>query len=198
MNTIYCTNCGSKNIASSKFCSKCGCSLINPSNTYQKRATSSSILWVLGIVAIVICCIVISYSNKSNKSSLSCNILSKEKTQHSIQSIKNINEMSKAIDNTIWTHTEVGDLIWTKLEFKGNKVRIYTAMPSDGKWTFDEECSYTLEEGRFIDDGRRYVAAVIKSKDMEISPKFVITNGHLSWLGIIDAGGFILGDYEWD
>ena len=106
--------------------------------------------------------------------------------------------MSKAIDNTIWTHTEVGDLIWTKLEFNGDKVRIYTAMPSDGKWTFEEECSYTLEEGRFIDDGRRYVAAVIKSKDMEISPKFVITNGHLSWLGIIDAGGFILGDYEWD
>jgi hypothetical protein len=26
----------------------------------------------------------------------------------------------------------------------------------------------------------------------------VITNGHLSWLGFLDAGGFVLGDYEWD
>ena len=106
--------------------------------------------------------------------------------------------MRGAIDNTIWTHTEVGDLFWTKLEFKGGKVRIYNAMPSDGKWTFEEECPYTLEEGRFIDDGRRYIAAVIKTKDMSISPKFVITNGHLSWLGFLDAGGFVLGDYEWD
>ena len=70
---------------------------------------------------------------------------------------------------------------------KGNKERI------------DPFGDYCLDSmNRFIDDGRRYIAAIIKSRDMEISPKFVITNGHLSWLGIIDAGGFILGDYEWD
>ena len=200
MNTVYCPYCGSRNNASSKFCSKCGSSLISPSyNSLDKRATSPSVIWILIIVAIVICCIVFFSPKRSNNSSLSSySILSTEKTQYSIQSIKDIDEMRGAIDNTIWTHTEVGDLFWTKLEFKGDKVRIYNAMPSDGKWTFEEECPYTLEEGRFIDDGRRYIAAVIKTKDMSISPKFVITNGHLSWLGFLDAGGFVLGDYEWD
>lgn len=136
--------------------------------------------------------------NQTIKGTKTTNFFSRPKTAVSIQSIKDIEEMRKAIDNTIWTHTKHGDLFWLKLEFKKDKVKIYKAFPSDGQWTFEEECSYFLEEGRFIDDGRRYIAAVIESKDMSIPPKFVITNGHLSWLGFIDAGGFVLGDYEWD
>ena len=185
------------------FCGHCGYGLYhsNPHQVNPRPKDSFNSTWIIACVLVVI---VIGFmifvpeeSNPYNNRTIS-HLVSNELTQAEIQSIKDIDEMSKAIDNTIWTHTEVGDLIWTKLEFKGNKIRIYTAMPSDGKWTFDEECPYTLEAGRFIDDGRRYVAAVIKSKDVDISPKFVITNGHLSWLGIIDAGGFILGDYEWD
>jgi hypothetical protein len=137
------------------------------------------------------------WSKPKNISKVS-NLLQGKKTTYSIQSIKDVDKMREAIDNTIWTYTKPGDLFWLKLEFKGDKVKVYNAMPSDGKWTFEEECPYYLEEGRFIDDGRRYIAAVIKTKDLSISPKFVITNGHLSWLGFIDAGGFVLGDYEWD
>lgn len=201
MNTVYCPFCGSLNNCTSKFCSKCGNSLLNTTtpNNIDRKTKSSSVIWATVVIVVVLCCIAFPFQNESIESRLSnYSLLNTEISQCSIQSIKDIDEMRGAIDNTIWTHTEVGDLFWTKLEFKGGKVRIYNAMPSDGKWTFEEECPYSLEEGRFIDDGRRYIAAVIKTKDMSIFPKFVITNGHLSWLGFLDAGGFVLGDYEWD
>ena len=195
-NHNYCPNCGRKRYGTEKFCSQCGCSL-NTNN--QTSNISSNKVW---IIAFVFICIVVGFyylsQTDSNSSRPSISDLVKSKTIADIQSIKDVDNMRKAIDNTIWTHTEVGDLLWIKLEFKDNKVRIYNAMPSDGKWTFEEEYTYTLEEGRFMDDGRRYIAAVIKTKDLSVSPKFIITNGHLSWFGIIDAGGFILGDYEWD
>ena len=199
MNTVYCPYCGSLNNCTSKFCPKCGGSLHNTTNpSIDRKTNSSNVIWVI-VIIVLLCCIAIPFHNESSGSRLSnYSLLNTEISQHSIQSIKDLDEMKEAIDNTIWTHTEVGDLFWTKLEFKGDKVRIYNAMPSDGKWTFEEECPYSLEEGRFIDDGRRYIAAVIKTKDMSIFPKFVITNGHLSWLGFLDAGGFVLGDYEWD
>ncbi|MBR6187890.1 MAG: hypothetical protein IKQ59_02880 [Prevotella sp.] len=191
-----------------KFCPNCG-DPISPfyANNYFQSTnnTKESITSVWGITLVVIIVFVgflLYSSNDDNSSSNSfnsvTNFLKKERSQEEIQSIKDIGEMQKAIDNSIWTYTKRGSLFWVKLEFKGDKVRVYNAMPSDGKWTFDEECPYTLEEGRFIDDGRRYIAAVIKCKNLSISPKFVITNGRLSWLGIIDEGGFILGDYEWD
>lgn len=137
-------------------------------------------------------------TDSSNSTSPVTNFLKKGKSQEEIQSIKDIGEMRKAINNTTWIHTKRSDLFWLRLVFSGDKVKIYRAFPSDGKWTFEEECPSSLEEGRFMDDGRRFIAAAIKSKDMNIPPKFIITNGHLSWLGIIDAGGFVLGDYEWD
>ena len=191
-----------------KFCTNCGTPLYplyakqHIQSSYNTRKSSTHI-WV--VVFIIICILLGAalYSsdndtNSSNTTSPVTNFLKKEKSQEEIQSIKNIVEMRKAIENTIWTHTKKGDLFWIRLEFKKEKVRIYRAFPSDGRWTFEEECPFTLEEGRFFDDGRRYIAAVIKCKDFSTSPKFIITNGHLSWLGFIDAGGFILGDYEWD
>lgn len=204
----YCTKCGKLLYDKEKFCPNCG-DPISPfyANNYFQSTnnTKESITSVWGITLVVIIVFVgflLYSSNDDNSSSNSfnsvTNFLKKERSQEEIQSIKDIGEMQKAIDNSIWTYTKRGSLFWVKLEFKGDKVRVYNAMPSDGKWTFDEECPYTLEEGRFIDDGRRYIAAVIKCKNLSISPKFVITNGRLSWLGIIDEGGFILGDYEWD
>lgn len=192
----FCPKCGKEQHGTENFCSQCGCFL---DSNNQTSTNSSNSVWILALAFIGIAVGFYLFSHlDSNSSRNTISSLVKSKTIADIQSIKDIEKMREAIDNTIWTHTEVGDLFWTKLEFKGNKVRVYNAMPSDGKWTFEEECTYTLEEGRFIDDGRRYIAAVIQTKDMSVSPKFIITNGHLSWLGIIDAGGFILGDYEWD
>lgn len=170
----------------------------------ESSNNSSNIIW---IVVIVILVIVVGVSLDSNDGTRTLNqtikgtkttkLFQSRKTTASIQSIKDIEQMREAIDNTVWTYTKRGSLFWHKLVFKGGKVEIYSAMPSDGKWKFDEVCNYTLEEGRFIDDGRRYIAAVIKSKEVDIPAKFTITNGHLYMLGI-DVAGFILGDYEWD
>lgn len=204
----YCPKCGMLLNRNANFCPNCGTpisSLYTNNHITTVQKDKKSFLKVCGIAFTIICILFVILhhlpvvNKASEKSShLFLNILKKEKSQVEIQSIKNINEMKDAIDNTIWTCTKTGNLFWIKLEFKGDKVKVYNAMPSDGKWSFEEECPYTLEEGRFIDDGRRYIAAVIKTKDFSISPKFIITNGHISWLGLIDAGGFVLGDYEWD
>lgn len=204
----YCRKCGRLLNGMEKYCTNCGTPL---SSIYANRhiqsthniKESSTSIWVIVFVIICILLGATLYSStdetdSSNSISSVMNLPKKEKSQEEIRSIKDICEMRKAINNTIWTHTKRGDLLWLKLVFCGDRVTIYRAFPSDGKWTFEEECPYSLEEGRFIDDGRRYIAAVIKTKEYSTPPKFIITNGHLSWLGFIDAGGFILGDYEWD
>lgn len=204
----YCTKCGRQLNGMEKFCTNCG-SPLTPLYANQHIQTScntkesSNHIW---IAFFLFTCVLlgaalhssINDTNSSNSISSITNFLKKEKNQEEIQAIKDIGKMREAIDNTTWTHTKEGDLFWLKMVFIGDKVKLYRAFPSDGKWTFEEECSYYLEEGRFINDGRRYIAAVIKAKDLSISPKFIITNGHLSWLGFIDVGGFVLRDYEWD
>lgn len=208
MQRNYCPNCGKQLNRNGNFCSNCGFFFTSSQHSNQQNKTNHNFSTFIWVVVAVILAILIGISlssndtpntwSKPNNISKVSNLLQGKKTTYSIQSIKDVDKMREAIDNTIWTYTKPGDLFWLKLEFKGDKVKVYNAMPSDGKWTFEEECPYYLEVGRFIDDGRRYIAAVIKTKDLSISPKFVITNGHLSWLGFIDAGGFVLGDYEWD
>lgn len=206
----YCPNCGKQRNGTEKFCSNCGTRLYQLGNMPHSKkqqflkTNGISTIWISAVIVLAVFYGVSRFKvDNSDKSPLVMmkrempKYLSIRKTTYSIQSIKDINKMEEAIKNTVWTRTEEGDF-WLKLEFLNGTVKIYRAFPIDGHWTFDEECPYTLEEGRFIDDGRRYIAAVIRYKELSIPPKFVITNGHLSWLGIIDAGGFILGDYEWD
>ena len=201
----FCPKCGNMLHGTENFCGHCGYGLhqSNPYYVNSSQKESFNSIWIIVCLLIVIVIGVLFLSpEKFTNNIKTFNSISRMKniqvTQGEIQSIKDVNEMCKAIDNTIWTYTKPGDLFWLKLEFKDNKVKIYRAFPSDGHWTLEEECPYTLEDGRFIDDGRRYIAAVIKCKDFNTSPKFVITNGHLSWFGFIDTGGFVLGDYEWD
>jgi len=199
----YCPNCGSRIHIGESFCGHCGCRLNKDSYHAKpdtKNVSSNSWIFVCAMFVIIIGVLIYVPNNSKSHSCQPSSIYSlfqNEKSQVEIQSIKDKNKMHRALVNTIWTYTEAGE-IWFKLIFKEETVMCYSAMPSDGKWTFEEECPYTLEEGRFIDDGRRYIAAVINRTDINISPKFVITNGHLTWLGIIDTGGFVLGDYEWD
>lgn len=198
---FFCPKCGNKLHGTEQFCGHCGYWL-HQSNPYQANPRPKDSLnstWLFICVLIVIIFGIIFFTpEKSNPSRNSISrLISNELTQGEIQSIKNIDEMRKAIDNTTWTYTETGNLFWYKLVFKGSKIRIYSAMPSDGQWKFDEECLYTLEEGRYFDDGRRYIAAVFTSKDIDIPAKFTFTNGHLYMFGF-DIAGFVLGDYEWD
>lgn len=193
----FCPICGASLKGTESFCSKCGHRVSSYKMFPNSIRTPNSSFMLICAIIVIFGGLFIYFTYNKTRTSSSQSIF-REISQSEIQNIKDVDKMRKVIDNTVWTHTEIGDLFWTKLEFKGNKVKIYSAMPSDGRWTFEEECPYSLEEGRFINDGRRYIAAVIKSKDMSAPPKFIITNGHLSWLGIIDAGGFVLGDYEWD
>lgn len=207
-NITFCPYCGRRRIGTEKYCSNCGHLLPQQIITYKKKKKSDdiSLIWIAVFVVIIFLFgffngLLSNESEESNgyrneSTSLYVHNLFSDKTTYSIQSIKSIREMEKAIQNTIWTHTKTGD-IWFKLEFGDEIVRIYKAFPSDGKWTFSEECTYTLEEGRFFDNGKRYIAAVIKSDEFDISAKFTITNGHLYLWGI-DVAGFTLGDYEWD
>lgn len=170
------------------------------SGQYPVQSDSSvSYIWYIAIcIAVVLIGIAMLSSGEEKTNKFTTLLYRTPKTMEDFQAIKSIEEMRQAIDNTVWTYTKRGSLVWLKMEFKKDKVRIYRAFPSDGQWTFDEDYPYSLEEGRFMDDGRRYIAAVIECKDLSISPKFIITNGHLSWLGLIDVAGFVLGDYEWD
>lgn len=199
----FCPKCGTALHGTEQFCGRCGYGLHHsPYQANPRPKESSNSTWIIVCVLIIIVLGIIVFSPEesnpyNNRTNPVSRLVNSELTQGEIQSIKNIDEMRKAIDNTIWTYTETGNLFWYKLVFKGNKVKIYSAMPSDGRWKFDEECSYTLEEGRYFDDGRRYIAAVFTSKDIDIPAKFTITNGHLYMLGF-DIAGFVLGDYEWD
>lgn len=198
----FCPKCGNPLHGTELFCGHCGYGLhhSNPYLVNPHPKDSSNNIWIIVcvLIAIVVGFLVFApeESNPYNNRPVS-HLVSNKITQGDIQSIKDVEEMRKAIDNTIWTYTETGNLFWYKLVFNGNKVKIYTAMPSDGQWKLEEECSYTLEEGRYIDDGRRYIAAIIQDKDNDIPIKFSISNGHLYMLGF-DIAGFILGDYEWD
>lgn len=198
----YCPYCGKQLNSTAKFCSNCGRPLMPSSyKKPQNRQLNYPINWIFVFAIIAIVIGVSLYSKNESKTwnkTKTFNLFQKPKTTYSIQSIKDIDEMRVAIDNTIWTSTKKGQLIWYKLEFKGDKVKMYKAFPSDGHWTLEEEGPFTLEEGRFTDDGKRYIAAIIKKKDLSISPKFIITSGYLSWLYFFDAEGFVLGDYEWD
>ena len=185
------------------FCPNCGRPLMpsqysNPQNRQLNGSINTNWIIVFVIIAIVIGTS-LHYYNKSNirSKTRTFNLFPERNTTYSIQSIKDTDEMRDVIDNTIWTSTKKGQWLWCKLEFKGDKVKMYRAFPSDGHWTYEEEFPYTLEEGRFFDDGRKFIAAVFKSKDIDIPIKFTITSGHLYMLGF-DIADFILGDYEWD
>ena len=198
----FCPKCGNALHGTEQFCGHCGYRIhqINPYQSNPRSKESPNKTWIFICVLIVIIFGIIAFiPEKSNPYNNRVNpisrLISNELTQGEIQSIKDIDGMRNAINNTTWTYTETGSLFWYKLVFIGSKVKIYSAMPSDGQWKFDEECSYTLEEGRYFDDGRRYIAAVFTSKDIDIPAKFTITNGHLYMLGF-DIAGFVLGDYE--
>ena len=115
--------------------------------------------------------------------------------------IKDIEELRQAINNTIWTHTTHGD-VWLKLEFVGNKVKQYGALPDDGEWRYDGESEYDLKERRSQSDGKRFIVATFYPKIQslaifELPVMFNFRDYHL-YLNGQDIGTFIMRDYEWD
>lgn len=118
-----------------------------------------------------------------------------------IYSIKDVEELRQAINNTVWTHTTRGD-VWLRFEFVGNAVKQYGALPADGEWRYDGDSEYTLSEHRSQYDGKRFIIATFypKTKSLAIFELPVIFNFrdyHL-YLNGEDMGGFIKADYVWE
>ena len=123
------------------------------------------------------------------------------KTQEEIQDIKDVTQMRKALNNTVWTHITRGDA-WLRYKFVGNVVKQYGALPADGEWRYDGDSEYTLSEHRSQSDGKRFVIATFypKAKSLavfELPVVFNFRDYHL-YLNGEDLGGFIQADYEWD
>jgi hypothetical protein len=66
------------------------------------------------------------------------------------------------IENTVWTSRR-DDRKWLKLEFKNGLAYLYIANASDGEWGEPTTHSYTIEEQRYGDTGKRYVGVFMGS-----------------------------------
>ena len=118
-----------------------------------------------------------------------------------VNEIKDIEELRQAINNTVWTHTTNGDA-WFKLEFVGNTVKQYGALPSSGEWRYDGDSQFELKERRSDYDGKKYIVATFMPKAaslsmFELPVMFNFRDYHL-YLNGQDLGGFSMSDYEWD
>ena len=122
MQRNYCPNCGKQFNRNGNFCSNCGFSFTSSQHSNQQNKTNhnfSTFIWVVVAVILVILIGISLSSNdtpntwsKPNNISKVSNLLQGKKTTYSIQSIKDVDKMREAIDNTIWTYTKPGDLFW--------------------------------------------------------------------------------------
>ena len=68
--------------------------------------------------------------------------------------------VKSGIEGTVWTYTEpltTSFHLWMRLEFKGGKAYVYTAVPSDGSWGQATVKNYTVKESRDVSTGERQV-----------------------------------------
>lgn len=119
-------------------------------------------------------------------------------TTKSIYEIQDINELRKALNNTVWTHTKNGDQ-WLRYEFIGNKVKQYSALPKYGEWRYDGESQYSLSERSTQYDGRKFFVATFKPMTeslavFDLDVVFNLEDYHL-YLNGQNVGGFVKDDY---
>lgn len=104
--------------------------------------------------------------------------------------------VKSSIEGTVWTYTEpltTSFHLWMRLEFKGGKAYVYTAVPSDGSWGQATVKNYTVKESRDVSTGERQVVVEI---DNEYN-KFVPKTGWFVWFGI-QSCTMKQRDYSWD
>lgn len=104
--------------------------------------------------------------------------------------------VKSGIEGTVWTYTEpltTSFHLWMRLEFKGGKAYVYTAVPSDGAWGQATVKNYTVKESRDVSTGERQVVVEI---DNEYN-KFVPKTGWFVWFGI-QSCTMKQRDYSWD
>lgn len=68
--------------------------------------------------------------------------------------------VKSGIEGTVWTYTEpatYSNPFWYKLEFKDGNAYRYVTTPSKGNWGEPDIYSYSIEESRYFDTGKKYV-----------------------------------------
>lgn len=195
----FCANCGISLDDGTKFCPKCG----NPASTlypkYRDKIIHNSpnaVYRYIGLVALFLLVLLGIAGLSENDNNDESSFFSIGKTEKDIKSIKSVEQMKDAIKNTIWTHTEKGD-IWYKFVFKEETMIHYAAFPSDGHWRYLGEVEYSIVENRSSYDGKRYIAAVFDIAKYSIPVEFNFSDCHLYSFGF-DIGRCKLGDFEWD
>lgn len=91
-----------------------------------------------------------------------------EVTKSTRERFTSIENMQEDLNGTIWTWTEtLSDRdremykFWKRFEFKNGKLYIQSAAPSKGEWGEASEIDYTIEEHRYSDTGRKFIAVII-------------------------------------
>jgi hypothetical protein len=137
----------------------------------------------------------------------SCDTPTQQTTKTETQKVVDfttVEGVKSGIEGTVWTYTEPIDYTymdpynierWMKVEFKGGKATLYTAMPTDGAWTLKWTENYSVEEDRYIDTGEKYVRVSLAAKYYTyLVPK----TGQFSYLGGRQVCEMKQKDYSWD
>jgi hypothetical protein len=102
--------------------------------------------------------------------------------------LSSIEDAQKYISGKTFVGTPSND-IWYKIEFTGNSVSLWRAMPSDGRWSKQVSSSYTVEQDRYYNDGKTYFYVMSGDYDKPLSHyQFDITGKRL-YLNIGDRTG---------
>ena len=111
--------------------------------------------------------------------------------QKKCSTIENVREL---IENTTWTFTKPireDDKFnhWCRLVFKNGKLYYYEVSPSKGEWGEPNICDYTIEERRYSNTGKKYIAVFWTSL---IKYAFVPSERSISFQ---TSSGYVFGAY---
>ena len=103
-------------------------------------------------------------------------------------SISSVEDAKNYLNGITFIGTPSGDL-WYKLEFSGDKVSVWSAMPRDGRWSVQlTSVSFTVGQGRYENTGQTYYVARFGDPDKPFnSYRFDIT-GKMLYLAIGGTG----------
>lgn len=128
-----------------------------------------------------------------------------DRTSKSYWKINSVSELKKKIAGTIWTCRPSGN-VWYRLVFKGNRMTLYFAEPSSGKWMGggdDQVWSYSIEPTYNSYDGEKNISVQFRKPDnpnLSFGAMFFNKDGTVDfqWLRGKYGGLAECKDYKWE